>query len=164
MSRTAHPVLSVKNKYDFQSLAGMNLQYGLVIDGYAQKTKQVALGDVKAGDSVRIDLGISKSAVKKARKQGKEVMLNVYVTLDEAATWAPAGHIVAQRQFALADRAPLPAVSTKGEKLAVSRTADAVSVTGDGLAATLRRPDRPDDRPDSRRTRRPCSGAELCLS
>lgn len=131
------PVLSVKNKYDFQSLAGMNLQYGLVIDGYAQKTKQVALGDVKAGDSVRIDLGISKSAVKKARKQGKEVMLNVYVTLDEAATWAPAGHIVAQRQFALADRAPLPAVSTKGEKLAVSRTADAVSVTGDGLAATF---------------------------
>ena len=75
--------------------------------------------------------------MKKARKRGQEVQLNLFVTLDKAATWAPAGHIVAQRQFQLADRAPLPEIRTKGGKLSVERTSDAVRVKGDGLDATF---------------------------
>ncbi len=129
--------LSVRNKYDFRSLSGLNLDYQLVVDGYPQKMKSQSLPDVKAGDSICLALSLSKSALKKARKQGKEVMLNVFVTLDKATTWAPAGHIVAQRQFALADRAPLPAASRKGEKLNVERSADAIRVEGKGLVASF---------------------------
>ncbi len=134
-NRTA--TVNVRNAYAFRSLAGLNLGYQLVIDGYTQKMQSQPLPDVQAGDSIRLDLPLSKSALKKARKRGQEVQLNLFVTLDKAATWAPAGHIVAQRQFQLADRAPLPEIRTKGGKLSVERTSDAVRVKGDGLDATF---------------------------
>ncbi len=129
--------LLIRNKYDFLSLAGFDLGYQLVIDGYAQKMKTVALPDVAAGDSVRLALRLPESALKKARKQGKEVMLNVFVMLRKPATWAPAGHVVAQRQYALESRSPLSPASTKGTPLAVERTGDSLRIAGNGLAATF---------------------------
>ncbi len=130
-------VVTLTNRYDFIGLGRFRLQWQLVVDGRDGKMKSRALSDVRPDDSTDVALPVSKSVLRKALRQGHEVQLNLFVVLAEATDWAPAGHVVAQRQFQLADRAPLAAAATSGQAATVERTADSICVTGRGYSATF---------------------------
>ena len=129
------PVVSLKNKYAFRSLKGLDVAYRLTVDGRPGRLRRRALPDVQPDDSVALRLKVSRRQLRKARRAGREVMLDVLVNLHDATTWAPAGYTVAQRQFMLAARAALLAPQTEGPALRVEHEAGGLRISGRGLEA-----------------------------
>lgn len=112
--------LTVKNAYAFRSLKGFNLVANLLVDGSPIKLTTVALSDVGPGKSTQISMVLPKKEIKKAKKVGAEMLLNVAVVYADEQTYAPAGYDVAQAQFALNNRATL--ATEKGKAPVVGTT------------------------------------------
>ena len=100
--------IRLRNAYAFRSLSGFQLLYDVMCDGNVISTKTVQPGNVAAGDSLTLVLKLPKSALKKARKQGKEALLTLRLAYRNATSYAPAGHTVAHAQYTLIERAALP--------------------------------------------------------
>ena len=110
----------LKNTYDFLPLDGFYLRWQAVKDGVALAADSMMLDRVMPDDSLAVTLKLNTLKLRQAQKAGEEVMLNLQVCKKEAAPWAPAGHVVAQQQYTLLERGPLPELSTKGgRKLAL---------------------------------------------
>ena len=95
------------NQYAFQSLQGFDLQYDVMRNGYVVSSKKMPLTQVAAGDSLTLVLRLPKANLPKARKQGDETLLQLYVRYHDARPYATAGHSVAHQQFPLTERGPL---------------------------------------------------------
>ena len=110
----------LKNTYDFLPLDGFYLRWQVVKDGVALAADSMMLDRVMPDDSLAVTLKLNTLKLRQAQKAGEEVMLNLQVCKKEATPWAPAGHVVAQQQYTLLERGPLPELSTKGgHKLAL---------------------------------------------
>ncbi len=131
--------LRLVNRYDFLSLADFDLVYELEENGHKLASKVQCLGDVAPNDSMTLTLPLKKKALAKAKKQGEELMLNVFVKQREATPSTPAAHIVAKKQFVLVERAGLPELALKAKNAAVRTTEDAerIYVKTDKLSATF---------------------------
>lgn len=132
----------LKNTYDFLPLDGFYLRWQAVKDGVALAADSMMLDRVMPDDSLAVTLKLNTLKLRQVQKAGEEVMLNLQVCKKEAAPWAPAGHVVAQQQYTLLERGPLPALSTKGGRklaLQVEETESTVSVKNANVEAVFNR-------------------------
>ena len=132
----------LKNTYDFLPLDGFYLRWQAVKDGVALAADSMMLDRVMPDDSLAVTLKLNTLKLRQAQKAGEEVMLNLQVCKKEAAPWAPAGHVVAQQQYTLLERGPLPELSTKGGRklaLQVEETESTVSVKNANVEAVFNR-------------------------
>ena len=132
----------LKNTYDFLPLDGFYLRWQAVKDGVALAADSMMLDRVMPDDSLAVTLKLNTLKLRQVQKAGEEVMLNLQVCKKEVAPWAPAGHVVAQQQYTLLERGPLPALSTKGGRklaLQVEETESTVCVKNANVEAVFNR-------------------------
>lgn len=128
------------NTYDFITLGGFNLRYEVVKNGQKVGEKTLRLDDVAPDDSLTLLISLPKAKLLRAEADGAETLLNLFVDFREAQSYAPAGFTVAQKQFVLTRRAPLPALQAAGgaAPLVRKQTADGgLSVGNDRISATF---------------------------
>ena len=125
--------LRVTNGYFFRSLRFVKPRWQLVADGEPIREGELAPLDLAAGASAPLQLPLD---LPEAGEYG-ELMLNVRFALASDQSWADAGHIVAEHQFALPYEAKPPTNITAGElaKLEVSKNDKEIRVQGDGFKA-----------------------------
>ena len=109
----------LRNAYDFTPLSHFTLRWQTVIDGRTAGSLSLRLPDVEPGDSIRIEVKLPRTNLKRAARNGQEVMLNCFIDQALSTTWASKGHTVASRQFTLSVRQPLSPLKkdSKAEKL-----------------------------------------------
>ena len=133
-------LVTIKNTYDFISLEGFELCYETVQDGNIVATKSMPLSAVAPDKEVKLTLDLEGVNLKKAQKEGQEIMLNLYVSQTQSTVWSKANHIVAQTQFELAARnsklEPIR-VNSKVGKLEVSKDEKSVRVENSFIAAAF---------------------------
>lgn len=100
--------LYLRNAYDFTDLNEFDLNWCVLTDGHPGKRSAMKLPSVAPGGSLAVTLRLPRL------KAGKESLLNLSVTARAATAYAPAGHEVAARQYALSDRPALPAIKGSG--------------------------------------------------
>ncbi len=98
----------LRNAYDFTNLDEFNLRMEFLVDGYPTTSSEVRLPSVAPGETATVNIKWSKP------KGDKEVLLNLRVLQRAATSYAPAGHVVAMKQYALTGRPSLPEIKGKG--------------------------------------------------
>ena len=127
----------IYNRYAFQSLEDFDLVYAVVKNGNIVSTKKMPLGAVAAGDSLTLELKLSKAALAKAQKKGEETMLNLYVEYREAQSFCEAGHRIAHKQFCLTERGQLPTLAAKGAPLAQTSALHEVRIGNEKVSVSF---------------------------
>lgn len=129
--------VSIKNKYDFESIEGYRLEWSIIKDGYPVYSSSMALPKVNPYESVTLSLPC-KGGVTNAVK-GEEILVNLSVSLPSDKVWADSGHIVAQEQFALTERSPLPAIKEArgGRRFTVAEDTESLSITSSRISAVF---------------------------
>jgi len=88
--------LIVKNKYDFISLDGFDIEWELMEDGTMLNSGTILVPEVKPGEELQLEFKHGAELL-----PGKEYHLNFKVLTKNDAPLVPAGHVVATEQFAL---------------------------------------------------------------
>lgn len=130
----------LKNTYDFLSLDKFYLRWQVVKDGVRMQPDSMMLPAVMPDDSLLVTLNLKGINLKKAIKNGEEVMLDLYVCRTDAETWAGAGHEVAKQQYELSARQELPELKSlhgKKQKLAVSDNENLLTVKNAYIEASF---------------------------
>lgn len=127
--------LEIFNKNFFAPIAGMTLRWEVVIDGLVARQGEVDGLRIAPQSSVEVALNYAVSDM----PPGAEAFLNVHFTLDEAASWAEAGHEVAWEQFALPFEAPEPEVIAPAglPALALNESDEEVIIQGAEFSLTF---------------------------
>ena len=99
--------IAFKNKYNFTNLDEFDAIYEIVKNGNIVYTDRTQIPNAESGQTGKIWLNVKKANIRKALKNGDELLINIRVVHREAQLYAPAGHEVAMAQFTLAERAPL---------------------------------------------------------
>ncbi len=94
--QTAPGVLELENRYTAYNLNEMQLHYRLLCNGVPVQEGDKDLPDTKPWSSCRVDLGLSPDW-----PAGKEMTLQVELSLKEGTRWAAPGHVVAAAEFML---------------------------------------------------------------
>ena len=127
--------VKIKNKYDFINLEGFDLTYEVVKDGRIVASKTRALANINPNQTLVLDLKLPKAKLNKAKEQGTETHLNLYVSYRNDQTFCKAGHRIAIKQFNLTERAPLAALTPKkGAPLAQTASLHEVTVGNDKVS------------------------------
>lgn len=130
----------LKNTYDFLSLDKFYLRWQVVKDGFRMQPDSMMLPAVMPDDSLLVTLNLKGINLKKAIKNGEEVMLDLYVCRTDVETWAGAGHEVAKQQYELSARKELPELKSlhgKKQKLAVSDNENLLTVKNAYIEASF---------------------------
>ena len=129
----------LENKYDFTSLGEFRLGWETVVDGHVVASDSLDMPDVLPGDSVEFTLALQGVKLKKAAREGKEVMVNLSVRQKDETLWAGAGHEVARKQFGILARGPMEALQARssGESLQVDRQDGRLTVSNSRISATF---------------------------
>ncbi len=108
-------VVNVNNTYDFISTKGMMLKWDVLVNGYSSGAGTIALPELAPDQKGDVTIKLPKNAdLKKAAKNGTEIMLTVKVENKENYNWVDAGHELAAAQFELNKRsAHLSSVKVK---------------------------------------------------
>ena len=104
--------VNVNNTYDFITLNGYELLWETVENGNTVGRDSMLLPAIAPDMSQDFALKVSGTNLRKAEKNGSEVMLNLYVRNTKPTEWSSAGHVVAQKQFELSSRGKLPALKS----------------------------------------------------
>ena len=129
--------LRIYNCYDFLTLEDFDLIYEVVKDGRIVASKKTALGNVMPNDSLTLELKLPKAALLKAKEKGIETMLNLKVAHRTAQSYCEAGHLVAQKQFELTQRAALPTLKVKGQPLGQTMALHEVRIFNDKVTVAF---------------------------
>lgn len=124
----ASGVLTVYNGYDFINLNRYRLTWTLLADGTPVARGELDTLDLPARQSRMVSLDLPD------REAGKEYFLQVRAVLRSTEPLLPAGHVVAEEEFALSDRLPRTFSSRAGD-LDISQTEDEVIVQGQQFTA-----------------------------
>ncbi|NLT74488.1 MAG: DUF4981 domain-containing protein [Chloroflexi bacterium] len=133
--------IRITNRYDFASLAGLDITWTLEEDGVSIQSGSLAPLDIEPGESQEVRLDLTRPDL----VPGAEYWLNLVFALKEPAVWAGAGHVVAWEQFRMpwdaaartmryAEMSPL-SLEESDERLAIK--GDDFSVTFDRAAGTM---------------------------
>lgn len=130
----------LKNTYDFLSLDKFYLRWQVVKDGVRMQPDSMMLPAVMPDDSLLVALNLKGVNLKKAIKNGEEVMLDLYVCRTDAETWVGAGHEVAKQQYELSARKELPELKSlhcQKQKLTVSDNENLLTVKNAYIEASF---------------------------
>ena len=129
--------VTIYNDYDFTSLSDFNLVYEVVKEGRVVATRTVKLPAVKPHDTWTADIKLPKAALKQAKADSVETMLNLRLVRRNATAYSEAGHEEALAQFALVERGQLAKVEAKGNPLLSTSSLHEVMVGNDKVQATF---------------------------
>lgn len=104
--------VNINNTYDFITLNCYELLWETVENGNTVGRDSMLLPAISSEMSQNFALKVSGTNLRKAEKNGSEVMLNLYVRNTKPTEWSSAGHVVAQKQFELSSRGKLPALKS----------------------------------------------------
>lgn len=108
----------IKNKYNFTNLNNFYLKYVVLRDGSEVESGRVDIPSVLPENFATVKVPFTTDCT-----QDGEYMLNLYVCLKNATSWAPADYDIADYQYTLKDRsASLPSVNDNNEALTLSST------------------------------------------
>jgi beta-galactosidase len=106
-SDSEHPQtgrIAVRNRFDFTSLAGIELRWTVQAEGEAILSGSLSLPDIAPGKSAEIDLGIPWTDGTRAAVAEGESFLFLEYRLAKDSAWAKAGHRIAWEQLPLSPR------------------------------------------------------------
>ncbi|MHB1317118.1 MAG: beta-galactosidase, LacZ type [Anaerolineae bacterium] len=128
--------LRIVNRYDFDTLANLDIAWTLEEDGIAIQSGLVAPLEIGPGQSQQIALDIEPPEL----LPGAEYWLNLTFSLHKGTGWAEAGHLVAWEQFRMPwEAAPrIERVADMGH-LAVREDPKTITITGDTFAVAFDR-------------------------
>jgi beta-galactosidase len=129
--------VELTDKYFFTNLDCFGLQWQLVEDGRAVNKGRTKIESVKPGQSMSINLPVAQPKL----KPGAEYFLNVSLVQKQDELYAPAGHVVACKQFKLPYDVP-EAPSLNLDSLPALTLVDeggSITVTGKGFKAVFNR-------------------------
>jgi beta-galactosidase/beta-glucuronidase len=128
--------LQIANRYDFQTLSGLDIAWTLEEDGVAIQSGRVAPLEIGPRQSQRVTLDVEQPEL----VPGAEYWLNLTFSLHEGTGWAEAGHLVAWEQFRMPWEAAARVVRfAEMGSLATDETAEAIAVTGDSFSVAFDR-------------------------
>ena len=130
-------IVKIKNTYNFTNLNEFYLVYETVKNGKAISRKKTVLPAAASDEEVTLTLKLSSSAIKKAVKNGDELLLNLYVAHRDAQRFAKAGHEVATKQYTLTERAPLAKIAPKGEALMQTSALHEIKIGNSKISVTF---------------------------
>lgn len=124
--------LEVVNKYDFSSLVGLSIDWGISVDGVSQQSGKLSSIDIMPGEKAEVNIPFE---VPLARTD-EEVFLTLRFSLAENTVWADSGHEVGWEQFLI----PVDCRSPKKEErrtsasaMMVKENAESVTLHADGI-------------------------------
>ena len=129
--------ITIYNDYDFTSLNAFNLVYEVVKEGRVVATRTVKLPAVKPHDTWTADIKLPKAALKQAKADNVETMLNLRLVRRHATAYSEAGHEEALAQFTLVERGDLEEIAPKGEPILATSSLHEVMVGNDKVQATF---------------------------
>jgi beta-galactosidase len=112
--------IAVRNRFDFTSLAGIELRWTVQAEGEAILSGSLSLPDIAPGKSAEIDLGIPWTDEARERAARVESFLFLEFRLAKDAAWARAGHRIAWEQLPLSQRTVSSAPPRAGAAAALS--------------------------------------------
>lgn len=120
-------VLEFINRNHHVDFSGYECVWTPVIDGVAGKGGEITLPMIAPGDSASVNINVSS-----LKSEKKDLRLNVSVKLKDATAWAPAGHEIVGRQFALNENmiAAVLREPKKGITPAVTENESVLTVSG----------------------------------
>ena len=128
LNKTAK-TFTLTNKYEAIDLEGMILNWQLLLDGTVVEEGSTTLPSIASGKSQSI--GINYGDVS---GEG-EYLLNVSVCLSEATSWAEAGHAIANAQYSITDRTPLPEADVvAGTPLTLTQSGSTYTIEGQNIS------------------------------
>lgn len=129
--------ISLRNKYDFENLDGYELEWEVCADGVIIKTGDMTLGTLLPKHTTELSILCKGVNFKKLFKD--EVLLNLYLKTSKDKLWADAGHVVAQTQFVLSERASLPELKVKAssERFEIKEDGGVTEIKSAGLSASF---------------------------
>ncbi len=95
----SNKTLTVKNKNCFTNLNAYKLVYRVLVDGCIAEEGAVDMPSIAAGNTGTVSVPYTTTA-----ENGKEMLLNVGLALNEATLWAEKGYEVADAQIILQER------------------------------------------------------------
>lgn len=125
------------NHYDFISLDLFDLVYEVVKNGHVVATKKLALDAVAPNDSLTLEIKLPKASLAKAKEQGIETMLNLYVQYRNAQQFCEAGHRIAHKQYCLTERGELADLESKGNALAQTSALHEIRIANDKVSVSF---------------------------
>jgi beta-galactosidase len=96
--------VTVENRRDFSSLAGIELRWAIQVEGRAVLAGSFALPDLAPGSSAELDLSFPWTEEARRAVSSGESFLFLEFLLDRDEPWAKAGHRVAWEQLPLSGR------------------------------------------------------------
>lgn len=116
--------IRLTNKYEFQNLDAFELRWKLEADGRELQQGQQAAPDLAPGKSATVELPLQLP------KAGEhcELFLKVELVLKKDAPWAPAGHVVAEEQFAVPYEGQRPTTSNGERSVTFEKGDDRITV------------------------------------
>lgn len=128
--------LLITNRYDFISLAGLDIEWTLTEDGAVIDAGTAPCLEIGPGESQRVTLDLTQPEL----TPGAEYWLHVTFSLGQATAWAPAGHLVAWEQFRMPWEAPAQELGIAAmPALALEHQADQIVVAGQDWSVTFDR-------------------------
>ena len=128
LNKTAK-TFTLTNKYEAINLEGMILNWQLLLDGTVVEEGSTTLPSIASGKSQSI--GINYGDVS---GEG-EYLLNVAICLPEATSWAEAGHAIANAQYSITDRTPLPEADVvAGTPLTLTQSGSTYTIEGQNIS------------------------------
>lgn len=104
-------VVSLKNAYNFIDLSRFDLCWEVVKNGVSVGRSSIKLSRILPEKHSVLTLKLPGASLLKAKQQGDELLLNLFVRIRKSEIWAEKGSISAQQQFELIQRGKLPALS-----------------------------------------------------
>ncbi len=127
----SNKTLTVKNKNLFTNLDAYKLVYRVLVDGCLAEEGAVDMPSIAAGSTGTVSVPYTTTA-----ESGKEMLLNVYLTLKSNTLWASKGYEVADEQFTLQERTTFSTRTANGGSVSVSGNT-VNGTTADGTTFSL---------------------------
>jgi beta-galactosidase len=119
--------LQITNRYDFATLANLDIVWTLEEDGVAIQSGRLASLGIGPGESQRVTVDLEQPEL----LPGAEYWLGLKFVQREATPWAEAGHIIAWEQFRMPwEAAPRALRLDEMSPVTVDETPDRITVTG----------------------------------
>lgn len=129
--------ISVENTYDFISTKDMNWGWQLLKNGNEIKSFEDAMPIITPEGKEHLTIQLPDDInLQDFSRNGDEILINLYATLNYATASCEKGHTIAQQQIELSKRAPMqPLLITSREVLTITNAHDKIVVNNSNIHA-----------------------------
>ena len=124
--------VEITNRYDFTNLDEFRIRWELIADGIVTEQGDLPSLSLAPNQSTSLTVPFTSEL-----GSDKEYFINLYVALNENASWAQKGHEVAKEQFQVNERKISALNSSTAARLSTSKHQDDLIVSGDSFTLKI---------------------------